>query len=208
MSAALPARESGTPCWFEVGGPADPAVLDFWSTAAGWRFDVNAQVSGYRRGLAGERKVAGFGGPVDPRPPRGWRVYLHVDDLDRALTAAVTGGAEVVHPETAAGPDGRFAFLRDPAGVVTGLFQPYDDPGTAREPGPGRVAAWRLEVADPDAAHRFYGAFLPAFSDQVEVVRGERGWTVVLAAPPGALAGEVVDPAGNSLLLTVGGGTS
>lgn len=193
-------RSAGTPCWLEIGGPVDPAVLDFWCTALGWEVDANTRVAGYRRGHAGGRKVAGFGGPSQPVTPRGWRVYLHVDDLTAVLGEAVPAGAEILVSETAAGPDGRFAFVRDPFGVVTGLFEPANDPGTTRETGPGRVIGWRLAVGDPVSVQAFYSALLPGFGDHVELVMGDSGWAPVLAAAPrGAAPGEVADPAGNTL---------
>lgn len=192
-------RSAGTPCWLELGGPADPAVMGFWADALGWELDRNERVSGYRRGLAGGKKVAGFGGPVEPTTPRGWRVYLHAENLPALLELAVEAGAIVVHPATAAGPDGRFAFIRDRFGIVTGLFEPYDDPGTSREPGPGRVAGWRLTVSDPEGVGSFYATLLPGFADHVELVVGESGWEPVVSASVGGATGEITDPAGNTL---------
>lgn len=196
---SLPPREPGTPCWFEIGGPPEERLLDFWSRAAGWEIDVNAEVHGYRRGWAGGQKVAGFGGPPEPSAPGGWRVYVHVDDLRSVLEGMTTAGASVALPETAAGPDGRFAFIRDPFGVVTGLFEPHDDPGTAREPGPGRVASWAVHVPDPDGFAGFHAPFLPGLAEHVQVHPGESGWEVLVRTPDGRHDGEVADPAGNRL---------
>lgn len=192
-------RIAGEPCWLELGGPARPEVLDFWAEALGWEFDHNERVDGYVRGHAGGRKVAGFGGPLEPTTPRGWRVYLHVDDLPALLVIAVAGGASVVHPVTAAGPDGRFAFVRDPFGTVTGLFEPNDDPGTSRERGPGRIARWCLAVSDVEGVRAFYASLLPGFADHVDVVAGESGWGAIVTAPAGGRTGEITDPAGNTL---------
>lgn len=205
MSVDDTRRAAGTPCWLELGGPADPATLAFWAGALGWQFDVNSRVSGYRRGHAGGRKVAGFGGPVDPTTPRGWRVYLHVEDLPTVIEQAVDAGARIVLPETAAGPDGRFAFVLDPFGVVTGFFEPNGDPGTTREPGPGRVVGWRLAVPETASVRDFYEALLPGIGDHVELVEGDSGWGAVLLAPIGGTSGEITDPAGNTLTLATSG---
>ena len=191
-------RVAGEPCWIELGGEADQQVLDFWAERLGWTFDANEDVTGYRRAWAGGEKIAGFGGPPHPCTPRGWRVYVHVENLPALVETAVRAGAELLRGETPAGRDGRFAFIRDPYDVVIGLFEPYDDPGTARPPGLGRVARWSVRVSAPGGFRAFHTALPYDLIGHVDVTAGNQGWQVSLEAREDE---EAIDPAGNVLTL-------
>ncbi|MET0952626.1 MAG: VOC family protein [Aeromicrobium sp.] len=201
MSRRLP----GVPCWFELGGSSDGEVLEFWSHTLGWVMDENRQVAGYRRSHAGGMKVAGFGGPVEPVVQRGWRVYLSVDDLDATLVSATAAGAVRIGDIVQAGPDGRFAWIRDPHGLSTGFFEPTDDPGTSRESGPGRVSGWTIESPVPAGTAAFYTSLFPGFDQHVIVSAAATSqWIVSVSSGPNGTTGDVADPRGNVLRLEAG----
>ncbi len=195
-------RRPGVPCWLELGGAPDSEVLDFWVDVLGWTLDENRQVAGYRRSHAGGAKVAGFGGSAAPVVPRGWRVYLSVDALDEVLAAAIAAGAEQLGEVVQAGPDGRFAWIRDPHGLATGFFEPTDDPGTSREPGAGRVAGWAIETPAPEGTGAFYASLFPGFEQHVDIVAAPIArWIVSVDPGSDRGSGDVEDPRGNVLRL-------
>lgn len=189
-------RIPGTPCWAELGGPATPELLDHYAVLLGWEFGENRTVSGYQRGFAHGEKVAGFGGPPAPRPTRGWRGYLSVDDLDAVLRDAESLGAGAASDIIGVGADGRFAWILDPGGAFVGLFEPDDDPGTSRTPAPGRIVDWLLDSPNPMTSSNFHAALFPVVHTRFSLaeVDGPGGWRPVFAADQ---AGEHTDPGGN-----------
>jgi len=183
-----------------LGGAPGDIVLAHYADLLGWTYDVNRAVTGYVRAFADGEKVAGFGGPAKPAPPRGWRVYLATDDLDASLAAWQTAGGASGPVTTVA--DGRFAWLRDPWGCDTGLFDSPDDPGTSLAPGSGRLATWTLSSPSAEEAAVFYERVFGApFRESVDVepTDGPGGWVVAATGPPEAPPGDVTDPEGNVL---------
>lgn len=191
-------RAAGTPCWAELGGPAEPQLLDHYATLLGWEFGENRTVSGYQRGFAGGEKVAGFGGPRSPQPTDGWRGYLSVDDLESVLSDARLLGANIVSDTVLVGADGRFSWILDPGGAYVGLFEPNDDPGTSRVPGPGRIVDWVLVSPRADSSIEFHATLFPAVHQHLRAAErdGIGGWRPMFAADP-STAGVHIDPAGN-----------
>lgn len=57
-----------------------------------------------------------------PSGPPGLLVYIMVDDIERAVTAVVAHGGEIVQPVGADAPELTARFT-DPAGNVLGLYQ-------------------------------------------------------------------------------------
>ncbi|WP_310961315.1 VOC family protein [Nocardioides terrisoli] len=191
----------GAPCWLELGGTPSADVLAHYAAHLGWTYDMNPEDSGYRRAFADGFKVAGFGGPAEPRPERGWRVYIAVDDVDAGRELAVHAGAPALGAIISV-PDGRFAWLHHPLGGHMGLFESQTDPGTAVCPGVGRISGWTQESPDCDGVRSFHQAvFGPGFPTLVDYQTSTRaGWIVrVTAEVDHAL--DLQDPAGNRLRL-------
>ena len=57
---------------------------------------------------------------VDDRPPVLW---IHVDDLGRALARTIEAGGEILELPSADGPTRILATIRDPAGNAVGIVQ-------------------------------------------------------------------------------------
>ena len=63
---------------------------------------------------------------VDDRPPApeaGPLLWLHVDDIERALERAIDAGGEILEQPSADGPNRILATIRDPAGNAVGIVQ-------------------------------------------------------------------------------------
>ncbi len=55
--------------------------------------------------------------------PVGWMIYFNVEDLDHSMKAVVAqGGAIVVGPKGTI-ENGRYCFIKDPAGATCALYQ-------------------------------------------------------------------------------------
>lgn len=103
----------------------DPdAVTRFYSALFGWKVNANNAL-GYRSVETGNRR--GINGGVWPSPPEGHnlvQLFVEVDDIDAALTKAMSLGARIIVPKSAL-PDGdALAILLDPAGLSFGMYRP------------------------------------------------------------------------------------
>ena len=55
--------------------------------------------------------------------PKGWLIYITVEDVDASAAACREHGGEVVVPVSGLA-GGRFCVVRDPSGAVAALYQP------------------------------------------------------------------------------------
>ena len=118
----------GQLAWTELPGGIDcRATGTFYSRVFGWAVDDDG-------GLVRFRDPAGtllgaFVGELPPTTAGGPILYLAVDDADATLATAMSEGAALVQARTLVAPGvGHRALLRDPAGSVLGLFEPWTDP--------------------------------------------------------------------------------
>ena len=90
---------------------------EFYEAVFGWRL---------------ERPYPSFEAPmligqwVDDRPPApdaGPLVWIHVDDIERAVERALQAGGEILEPPAADGATRILATIRDPAGNAVGVVQ-------------------------------------------------------------------------------------
>jgi len=119
----------GTITWFDLTVPDADALKDFYAAVIGWKpepvsmgdyddYSMNAPETGQT--VAG---VCHARGPNAALPPQ-WLLYVTVADVEASLAACREGGGEVISGPTQAGPQGRFAVIRDPAGAALALFEP------------------------------------------------------------------------------------
>ncbi len=110
--------------WFEILGPDPSALRDFYTAVFGWTASegdsgdtVYYQVeTGAERGISG-----GIGGSPDGHPHV--TAYAEVDDFQTYLDRAESLGGQTAMPPTDA-PGITFAQIRDPQGIVFGLWRP------------------------------------------------------------------------------------
>jgi predicted enzyme related to lactoylglutathione lyase len=105
--------------------PADDVerAKRFYGAVAGWEFGEPEGFTGYHMFRTGEAS----GGAIAKRgemAPRQLRVYITVDSLESACSAAeANGGAVVERPTDIGGDMGRFAVVRDTEGTEVGLWE-------------------------------------------------------------------------------------
>lgn len=114
--------------WWEIETPDPDAFQHFHSSMWEWTFqrafedsELDAEywiIRAAGQGIGGLQRATS-----DGRPRTGVRLYLQVDDLERALEEAVTLGAHVERSRTELGGDDRwYGTVLDPAGVSFGLW--------------------------------------------------------------------------------------
>lgn len=112
--------------WFEILGPDASALKAFYSELFGW--DLKGGDSGdwkYYQLDSGTGKGVGggIGGSRDGQPHV--TPYARVDDFQTYLDRAESLGGEIAMPPTEA-PGITFAQIRDPQGIVFGLWRPAE----------------------------------------------------------------------------------
>jgi predicted enzyme related to lactoylglutathione lyase len=114
--------------WWEIETPSPEEFQRFHGAMWGWTFepafagtDLGADywiVLDGDEGIGGLQRAAG-----DTLPRAGARLYVEVDDLERALADAAKNGGKIERGRTALGGDDRwFATVLDPSGVSFGLW--------------------------------------------------------------------------------------
>jgi predicted enzyme related to lactoylglutathione lyase len=160
---------------FEIGGPDDQPLVDFYGELFGWHLQPMAG-SGYA--LVDTRGGGGINGGIGKsQTGEPWSTfYVEAGDPQALLDKAESLGAKVIVPVTDFGGTVTFAMFNDPDGLLVGLVKsaPPAEQGEVPAPSAGAGAAvdW-FEVLGSDAAatQRFYADLF--------------GWTVNTAGFPG-----------------------
>ena len=113
--------------WIDMSVDDADGVRDFYKAVVGWGHeDVSmGDYADYSMTTPGGEAVSGIcharGSNADL--PRGWLIYITVDDVDASAAACEKHGGEVIVPvQGLAG--GRFCVIRDPSGAAAALYQP------------------------------------------------------------------------------------
>ncbi len=179
--------------YFEVGGPEDEPLIDFYRELFGWGLQRVGEGINYTLidtnggdGLNGGLGKSGTGEP--------WSTfYVEVEDLQATLDKVASLGGKTVVPVTEIPGFGTFAMFDDPDGLLIGLVKARDPQEGAPGPssGEGAPVDW-FEVIGSDA-ERTQAFYKELF-----------GWTV----NPGAQSYGMVDTgAGRGVQGGLGSGT-
>ena len=107
--------------FFEVAGPDDSALIDFYTQLFGWKTSPIPGDMPYNMVTAGEGGAAGGIGPTPDGSQGHVTFYVGVDDVGAVLEkAASLGGSKIVGPMDV--PGGQIGLLTDPEGHVIGLM--------------------------------------------------------------------------------------
>ncbi len=116
--------------WFDVNAKAGDveAVTEFYRAVFDGPIGPDDTGGPYRSWLMnGEQPWSAVVESDDVTTGR-WVPYVHVEDLDGAVDAAVAAGGTVVLPRTA-GPAGEAVTVADPAGALVALWIPFENAG-------------------------------------------------------------------------------
>jgi uncharacterized protein len=178
--------------YFEVGGPDDQPLIDFYGELFGWGIQrvgtgINYSLIDTKGGdgLNGGLGKSGSGEPWSS-------FYVEVEDVEAALDKAASLGGKTVVPVTEIPGFGTFGMFADPDGLLIGLTKATGSPEGAPGPSSGegtRVDWFEVLGSDAERAQDFYKEMF--------------GWTV----NPGAQGYGLVDTgAGRGIQGGVGSG--
>jgi len=123
----------GTFMWNELATTDPEACADFYKKLLGWTSEEMPMpdMSGvYTVFKAGDTPAAGMfrmeGEQFAGIPPH-WMSYIHVDDVDAAVTQTEELGGSVKAPAFDVPGVGRIAVIADPSGAAVALMKPSDE---------------------------------------------------------------------------------
>jgi len=115
--------------WIELQTSYADEAINFYQNAIGWQFQAEKMPTGgtYWIGLSSGKPVCGVltlenserSNEVDR-----WIIYIHVDDLDDAVSKVKNCGGEVLRAPWKVPGVGRVAMIRDSGGAELGLVKP------------------------------------------------------------------------------------
>ena len=145
----------GDPAWLELATHDLEGAAAFYGRVFGWEL---------ARDAGSDEAVATLGGqpvarirPALAGAPAQWTVWLKVDDVAQATSAAVSARGNVVSPPTRHEKLGWRAVVEDPAGARVGLWEAGQE-GWALGSGHGRPCWFDVISTNFAEARSFYGA--------------------------------------------------
>ncbi len=125
MTAPAP----GSIGWIDLTVPDAARLAEFYGAVAGWRIQPMSMGEYDDYCMVPANAVTPVAGVCHARGgnaglPPVWLIYITVTDLDQSLAEVVARGGEVVRPAVEMGGGARYAVIRDPAGIVSALYQP------------------------------------------------------------------------------------
>lgn len=182
MMSERTSHAPGTPCWVELGSPDLDASIEFYGALFGWEVpeSENAeQTGGYRLAMKGGRPAAGMMPLMQEGQPPAWTSYVSVADAGVAADKVREAGGSIVAEPMEVLDLGTMAIFADPAGAVSGVWQPgtFHGAGVVNEPG---ALSWNeLNTRDLTGAKSFYGAVFGWTFENVEFEGGGGSYTTV-----------------------------
>jgi predicted enzyme related to lactoylglutathione lyase len=159
--AARGAYPTGVPCWVDHESPDPAAAIDFYAGLFGWQVEDRLPASGgprYAVATLGGLTVAAIASDRGAGAPPAWNTYVRVADADAVGAAVEPAGGTLVAPPESAGPAGRSAILRDPAGAELRIWEPGTNGGAEAVNADGTWNWSNLHTPDLAGARAFYGA--------------------------------------------------
>lgn len=148
--------DHGDPVWLELATRDFGEAAAFYGEVFGWRLAHDAESDGVVASVDG-RPVARIRLGLDDAPAH-WTVWLKVDDVAQATSAAVGTHGNVVSPPRRHGDRGWCAVVEDPTGAQVALWQAAGRQDWALGSGHGSPCWFDLLTTGFDEARPFYHA--------------------------------------------------
>lgn len=157
--------------WYELITPDSAAAAAFYGAVIGWHHSPAPPGAPVPYSHFARSTGAAAGGVMELTPNMiaqgarpGWLPYLAVDAVPAAIAAIEAAGGHLIVPPMTI-PEGTFALVSDPAGVVFYVMTPVPPPGSpdavshAFAPETMEAVCWN-ELASPDlaASRAFFAA--------------------------------------------------
>ncbi|MBX2810311.1 MAG: VOC family protein [Myxococcales bacterium] len=153
----------GTPCWFDLTTDDISTACSFYKAIFGWDYDVsnNKEVGHYSIAKVQGRSAAGLGQrPSTGHYPKGWMVYLAVDDIHISCDNATQRGAKIEHGLLERPGTGYMATLQDTTGASYGIWQPNGHKGFQIKGEHGSFAWCEIYSRNHNKTRDFYSELL------------------------------------------------
>jgi predicted enzyme related to lactoylglutathione lyase len=154
----MAAFSEGTPCWTDVTLPDLEAGKRFYGELFGWTFGTSSpEYGGYTQASSDGKAVAALAPqmPGQGLPPA-WTLYLASPEVRETAARAGAHGGRVELDPMRVGDFGSMAVLRDPAGVLVGVWEAGAHEGFGAQGGPGAYCWAEVRTPDPDGADAFF----------------------------------------------------
>ena len=166
----------GTPVWVDLQSSDPVGAAAFYRDLFGWEVaPASPEMGGYAVATLGGTPVTAIG-PLpamiaDAGGRSTWTTYFVVDDIERAATAAVDQGGQVLVPPGELARGVFLGIVADPTGAVFGIWQQEKgSPWLRNEPG---AVDWLELVADGyEGSLAFYENVLMVGVSQVTMNEG------------------------------------
>ncbi len=126
-----PVAPAGAPCWVDLWTSDVEGSRHFYSELFGWQAgEPSPDYGGYFMFTRAGIPVAGAMGEMGETPAENtWKPFFASVDIDRTVKLAAEQGVTLRQPAIAIDDLGYQAVITDPAGAVTGIWQPGSFPG-------------------------------------------------------------------------------
>ena len=126
-----PVPPRGAPCWVDLWTSDIEGSRQFYAELFGWQAgEPSPDHGGYFMFTRAGVPVAGAMGDMGERRANDtWKPFFATEDIERTLELAAAHGATARLPAMAIDDLGSQAVIADPAGAVTGIWQPGSFPG-------------------------------------------------------------------------------
>jgi uncharacterized protein len=137
--------------WHELATTDNEAAFAFYSNLFGWdairRMDMGPLGVYLTFGYHGEEKGGMYIKPADMPAPAHWLPYVHVPDVDAAVSVIEAGGGKIMMPPMEVPGGSRITVLQDPSGAAIALHSYPVAGGAAAKP-----ASKPAKPAKPEAS--------------------------------------------------------
>ncbi|EST37655.1 hypothetical protein N566_11845 [Streptomycetaceae bacterium MP113-05] len=157
-------RPEGAPCWADAMFDDVDAAKRFYGDVLGWTFaGPDPRFGDYTQAYSDGRAVAAVS-PTMPGMEGGaghWCLYLASPELDATAQRVRDGGGEVMMGPMEVGDFGSMLLVRDPGGVVFGVWKAGTHEGFDVEGAPGAYGWAEVYTREPAAADAFFRKVFP-----------------------------------------------
>jgi uncharacterized protein len=153
-----PAAPRGAPCWIDLWTSDIEGSRRFYAEMFGLQAgEPSPDHGGYFMFTRAGVPVAGAMGDMgETRANNTWKPFFATDDIERTLKLAAAHGATVDLPAMAIDDLGSQAVISDPAGAVTGIWQPGSFAGFTAVHEHGTPSFIAIDVHDYQGEVAFY----------------------------------------------------
>ena len=153
-----PVPPRGGPCWVDLWTSDIEGSRQFYAELFGWQaWEPSPDHGGYFMVTRAGIPVAGAMGDMgEGRANNTWKPFFATEDIERTLHLAAAHGATLHLPAMTIDDLGSQAVIADPAGAVTGIWQPGSLPGFTVIHEPGTPSFIAIDVHDYHTQVAFY----------------------------------------------------